>query len=68
MYIDEYGRRQHFNVKILNFQQSGIVQMSYWDFNGIHAIQIKEEKDIDLHRFMEEKIFKISVKLVRSTI
>ncbi|XP_012056216.1 PREDICTED: glutamate receptor ionotropic, kainate 2-like [Atta cephalotes] len=63
MYIDEYGRRQHFNVKILNFQQSGIVQMSYWDFNGIHATQIKEEKDIDLHRFMEEKIFKISVKL-----
>ncbi|XP_018345205.1 PREDICTED: glutamate receptor ionotropic, kainate 2-like [Trachymyrmex septentrionalis] len=61
MNIDEYGRRQHFNVKILNFQQSGVIQTGYWDFNGIHTTQIKEEKDIYLERFMEEKIFKISV-------
>ncbi|XP_011060752.1 PREDICTED: glutamate receptor ionotropic, kainate 2-like [Acromyrmex echinatior] len=63
MCIDKYGRRQRFNVKILNFQQSDVIQMSYWDFNGIHATQIKEKKDIDLHKFMKEKIFKISIKI-----
>ncbi|XP_018361371.1 PREDICTED: glutamate receptor ionotropic, kainate 5-like, partial [Trachymyrmex cornetzi] len=61
VHIDEYGRRQYFNIKILNFQQSGVIQMGYWDFDGIHVTQIKEEKDIYLQRFIEEKIFKISI-------
>ncbi|XP_018368900.1 PREDICTED: glutamate receptor ionotropic, kainate 2-like [Trachymyrmex cornetzi] len=61
MYIDEYGRRRDFNVKILNFRQLGMIQTGYWNtFNGVK--QIKKEEDIYIYRrFMEEKIFKISV-------
>ncbi|XP_012061140.1 PREDICTED: glutamate receptor ionotropic, kainate 2-like [Atta cephalotes] len=63
IYIDEYGRRRDFNVTILNFRQSSMIQTGYWDtFNGIHVKQIKKEKDIYIYRrFIEEKIFKISV-------
>jgi len=70
MYIDEYGRRRDFNVTILNFRQSSMIQTGYWDtFNGIHVKQIKKEKDIYIYRrFIEEKIFKISVHKVRNTI
>ncbi|EGI59304.1 Glutamate receptor, ionotropic kainate 2, partial [Acromyrmex echinatior] len=63
IYIDEYGRRRDFNVKILNFRQSSMIQTGYWDtFNGIHIKQMKKVKDIYIYgRFIEEKIFKISV-------
>ncbi|XP_012061138.1 PREDICTED: glutamate receptor ionotropic, kainate 2-like [Atta cephalotes] len=66
MYIDEYGRRRDFNVKILNFRQSNkdIQILGYWDtFKGLHISHIRKKEDIYLYkRFMEEKIFKISVR------
>ena len=72
MYIDEYGRRRDFNVKILNFRQSNkdIQILGYWaTFKGLHISHIRKKEDIYLYkRFMEEKIFKISVREVRSTI
>ncbi|XP_018315810.1 glutamate receptor ionotropic, kainate 2-like [Mycetomoellerius zeteki] len=59
MSIDEYGRRQDFNVKILNFRQSGMIQTGHWDF---HGAKIKEEVVLR-YRSLQQKIFKISVNI-----
>ncbi|EGI59306.1 Glutamate receptor, ionotropic kainate 2 [Acromyrmex echinatior] len=62
MNIDEYGRRQDFNVKILNFRPSGIVQMGFWEpLTGVNVIRTEKEQDSYLYKSIEEKIFKISV-------
>ncbi|XP_018339843.1 PREDICTED: glutamate receptor ionotropic, kainate 2-like isoform X1 [Trachymyrmex septentrionalis] len=62
MNIDEYGRRQDFNVKILNFQPSGTVKIGFWEpSSGVNVIRTEKEEDSYLYKSMEEKIFKISV-------
>ncbi|XP_018368899.1 PREDICTED: glutamate receptor ionotropic, kainate 2-like isoform X2 [Trachymyrmex cornetzi] len=60
--IDEYGRRQDFNVKILNFRPSGIAQIGFWEpLSGVNVQPTEKEQDSYLYKSMEEKIFRISV-------
>ncbi|KYN07195.1 Glutamate receptor, ionotropic kainate 2, partial [Cyphomyrmex costatus] len=64
MNIDEYGRRQDFNVKILNFRPSGIVQTGFWEpSTRINIIRTQKEQESYLYKSMEEKIFTISLKV-----
>ncbi|XP_018315808.1 glutamate receptor ionotropic, kainate 2-like [Mycetomoellerius zeteki] len=63
MNIDEYGRRQDFNVKIFNFRPSGMVQTGFWErLSGVNILRTQKEQDSYLYKSMEEKTFTISVK------
>ncbi|KAL0124437.1 hypothetical protein PUN28_006343 [Cardiocondyla obscurior] len=62
MNIDEHGRRQDFKIKILNFQQSRIMQMGFWDSDGVHLIRT-EELERYLYTSIKDKTFRISTKL-----
>lgn len=65
MNIDEYGRRQDFNIKILSFRQADIIQTGSWNSTGFHPIQTEKEQENYLYKSMQEKQFKISIKIVR---
>lgn len=68
MNIDEYGRRQDFNIKILSYRQTDVVQSGYWDSDGVHLMRTEKELESYLYKSVKEKIFKISTKIVRITI
>jgi len=61
--IDEYGRRQDFNVTIFNFHPSDIVQMGFWEpSSGVNMfIQTEKEQEHYLYKSIEEKIFRVTV-------
>ncbi|XP_018059496.1 PREDICTED: glutamate receptor ionotropic, kainate 2-like [Atta colombica] len=61
--IDEYGRRQDFNIKILNFHPSAIIQMGFWEpSSGVNMIiRTEKEQEHYLYKSIEEKIFRVTV-------
>lgn len=66
MNIDEYGRRQDFNVKILNFRQADVVETGFWNFSsGFQVMRTEKELENYLYKSIQEKQFKISIKIVR---
>lgn len=68
MSINEYGHRQNFKVKILNFRQSDIVQTAFWDSDQIYFVTTEKEQESSLIESAKKKTFKISTKVVRITI
>lgn len=68
MNIDEYGRRQNFNIKILNFQQSTSVVQGFWNSSGVQLKTTRKELESYLTESIHKKFFKISIKEVRITI
>lgn len=65
MNIDEYGRRQDFNIQILDFR-SEIMKTGFWDINGLHPIQTEKEMESYLYKSIQDKMFKISTREVRN--
>ncbi|XP_014473269.1 PREDICTED: glutamate receptor ionotropic, kainate 2-like [Dinoponera quadriceps] len=63
MSIDEYGRRRNFNIRILDFRQSGIVETGYWDQDGLHFTQTEKEHESYLFKSIQEKKFLISTRV-----
>jgi len=64
MDIDECGHRQDFNVKILSFRQSGMVQTGFWNLSGVQLIRTQTELESYLYKSITEKTFTISLKIV----
>lgn len=67
MAIDENGRRQYFNVRIMDVRPGDSVQIGYWDPDGIHAIGSEAERENYLYKSIEQKKFIISTKVVRTS-
>ncbi|XP_003706416.2 glutamate receptor ionotropic, kainate 2 isoform X2 [Megachile rotundata] len=63
MAIDENGRRQYFNIRIMDLRPDGSVQTSYWDPDGLHLIENEQERESYLYKSIELKKFKITTKL-----
>ncbi|XP_071571021.1 glutamate receptor ionotropic, kainate 2 isoform X3 [Temnothorax nylanderi] len=63
MNIDECGRRQDFNVKIMNFRQSDVVQTGFWASGSVQLLRTEKERESELYKSIREKIFKISTKI-----
>ncbi|XP_076667724.1 glutamate receptor ionotropic, kainate 2 isoform X2 [Andrena cerasifolii] len=63
MAIDENGRRQYFNVRIMDVRPGDSVQIGYWDPDGIHAIGSEAERENYLYKSIEQKKFIISTKV-----
>ncbi|XP_017753501.1 PREDICTED: glutamate receptor ionotropic, kainate 2-like isoform X2 [Eufriesea mexicana] len=61
--IDENGRRQFFNVRIMDVREGESVQTGYWDPDGLHSIDSEQERENYLYKSIEQKKFKISTKL-----
>lgn len=65
MNIDEYGRRQDFNIQILDFRPD-VVKTGFWDLNGLHLVETEKEMETYLYKSIQDKIFKISTREVRN--
>ncbi|XP_032663311.1 glutamate receptor ionotropic, kainate 2-like [Odontomachus brunneus] len=63
MSIDEYGRRRSFNVRVLDFRQSGIVETGFWDQDGLHFTRTEQELESYLYKSIQEKMFRISTRV-----
>ncbi|XP_011879931.1 PREDICTED: glutamate receptor ionotropic, kainate 2-like [Vollenhovia emeryi] len=63
MNIDEYGRRQDFNLKILTFRQYDIIQSGFWDSDGVHLMRTEKELESYLFQTMKGRQFLISTKV-----
>lgn len=68
MSIDEYGRRQDFNVKILDFRQKDFVQMGFWDSGGVHRLLTDKEQESYMYESIQDRTLRISTKIVRNII
>lgn len=68
MSIDEYGRRQIFDIQILDFQQPSIVETAYWNSDGLHFLKTEQELESYLYKNIQEKMFKISTRVVCNVI
>ncbi|KAG7201434.1 hypothetical protein KM043_004194 [Ampulex compressa] len=62
MSIDEYGRRQTFNLRIMDVREEA-TQTGYWDLDGLHFITNDKERDRYLYKSIEQKKFKITTRL-----
>lgn len=68
MNIDEYGRRQDFNITVLNFRQPNIAPMGFWASDTLHVIPSEKEIESYLYKSIQDKLFKVSTRVVRITI
>ena len=64
--IDENGRRQSFQVQIMDVRPEDSVQTAYWLPDGLHSVDSEEGRDNYLYKSIEQKKFKISTKLVNT--
>lgn len=63
MKIDKNGHRHDFNIKILSFRQSGIIQTGFWNKTGVQLIRTQKELDLYVYKSISEKVFKISLRV-----
>ncbi|KAL6255077.1 hypothetical protein P5V15_013411 [Pogonomyrmex californicus] len=63
MDIDEDGHRQDFNIKVLDFRQSGVVQTGLWNSNGLTFTMTEQEQESYLYKSIKDKIFKITTRI-----
>lgn len=68
MTIDESGRRNFFNIRIMDVRTGESVQTGYWDPDGLHSIDSEGERENYLYKSIEQKKFKISTKVVRARV
>ncbi|XP_076302243.1 glutamate receptor ionotropic, kainate 2-like, partial [Lasioglossum baleicum] len=61
--ISENGRREFFNVRIIDVREGESVQTGYWDPDGLHSTDSEQERESYLYKSIEQKKFKISTKL-----
>ncbi|KAF3424205.1 hypothetical protein E2986_01263 [Frieseomelitta varia] len=61
--IDENGRRQSFQIQIMDVRPEESVQTAYWLPDGLHSVDSEEGRESYLYKSIEQKKFKISTKL-----
>ncbi|XP_029035806.1 glutamate receptor ionotropic, kainate 2-like [Osmia bicornis bicornis] len=61
--LDENGRRQYSNIRIMDVRPGESVQTGYWDPDGLHSIDNEQERESYLYKSIELKKFKISTKV-----
>ena len=62
--IDENGRRQSFQIQIMDVRPEKSVQTAYWLPDGLHSVDSEEGRESYLYKSIGQKKFKISTKLV----
>ncbi|XP_076246197.1 glutamate receptor ionotropic, kainate 2 isoform X2 [Calliopsis andreniformis] len=63
MRIDENGRRQDFNLRVMDIRPIDSVQIGYWDTDGLHAVGSEQEREDYWTKSIEQKKFKITTKV-----
>ncbi|XP_043256506.1 glutamate receptor ionotropic, kainate 2-like [Colletes gigas] len=61
--INENGRRDYFNIKIMDVRSGKSVQIGYWDPDGIHTVGSEEERENYWYKSIEQKKFMITTKV-----
>ncbi|KAK9303590.1 hypothetical protein QLX08_004755 [Tetragonisca angustula] len=61
--IDENGRRQSFQIQIMDVRPEKSVQTAYWLPDGLHSVDSEEGRESYLYKSIGQKKFKISTKL-----
>ncbi|XP_017883266.1 glutamate receptor ionotropic, kainate 2-like [Ceratina calcarata] len=63
MTINEEGRRDSFNLRVMDMRAEDSVQIGYWDPDGLHTGDTDQEREQYLYKSIEQKKFKISTKV-----
>lgn len=61
--IDNIGRRQNFNLHLLDFRGFNSIKMGYWDEEGVHSTRTKQELESFLFKSIEQNHFRIAIKV-----